>query len=85
MILLISHITIALASLVITTAAAITPSKLKLIISYSLISMTLVSGTILVITTHQPLLSSCETGLIYLAIALSGVFVSNHRLASMQS
>ncbi len=85
MILLITHISIALISLVITTLTALLPSALKIRISGLFIGLTLISGTILVIATHQPILSSCISGLIYLAFAMSGVIVGSRRLAKEQA
>jgi multisubunit Na+/H+ antiporter MnhE subunit len=81
-ILLITHITIALSSLLSTSVSAFWPSKTKLNVSYGLITSTLVSGTALVILSHHSILGSCEAGLIYLCVAMSGVIVANRRLAS---
>ncbi|HVW22929.1 MAG TPA: hypothetical protein VHB51_00335 [Candidatus Saccharimonadales bacterium] len=67
------HVLCALSSLVATTWAAFAPSKTKLRVGYSLTAMTLASGTYLVISLHAPLLSSCETGLIYLSLAMAGL------------
>jgi hypothetical protein len=61
------------------------PTKRKLQISYSLVGLTLVSGTALVVTTHSPLLSSCMTGLVYLGIVLSGIFATQRKLATEQA
>jgi hypothetical protein len=79
---LIAHIIIALSSICVTTALAFWPSPLKLRLSAGLIGLTLATGTYLVISMHSPLLSACMTGLIYLAVALSGVGVGYWRLAT---
>jgi hypothetical protein len=79
--LLIAHISIALSSLVVATLTAFIPSKFKVKLSGYMIGLTLLSGTILVVLTHQQILSSCETGLIYLALAMVGVIVGVRRLA----
>ncbi len=84
MILLI-HIVIALSSIGLTTALAFWPSQTKLRLSAGMITLTLASGTYLVISTHSPLLSSCMTGLAYLAIALAGVTVGYRRLARQEN
>lgn len=76
------HVIIALSSIVATTALAFMPSKTKMKVSYTLIALTLISGTYLVVSMHSPLLSSCLTGLGYLAVALSGVGVGVYRLAT---
>ena len=81
---LIFHITIALTSLISTTLLAFVPSRLKIRVTGALIALTLASGTYLVISLHSPLLSSCVSGLTYLAIALSGVAVGYWRLAHQE-
>ncbi len=64
-----------------TTTLAFWPSQYKLRLSAILITLTLATGTYLVLSTHSPLLSSCVTGLIYLAVALAGVVIGSYRLA----
>jgi hypothetical protein len=78
------HVLIALSSVVYTTYLYFAPTRFKLYVSYTLIGSTLASGTYLVISTHSPLLSSCETGLIYLGIVLTGLLAARHRLATSQ-
>jgi hypothetical protein len=77
--LLLTHIIIALASIATTTYLAFSPSRGKFYASYVLIGLTLVTGTILIISLHAPMLKTCMTGLAYLAIALSGVVVGYRR------
>jgi hypothetical protein len=79
--LLISHLIIALSSLVAATAAVIYPSYSKLKLSYLLTAATIATGTALVIVTHSPLLSSCLAGLTYTAVALSLIVAAQKRLA----
>ena len=79
---LLLHVIIALSSIITTTVLAFSPSRMKMRISYALIALTLVSGTYLVISTHSPLVSSCLSGLAYLAVALSGVVIGYRRLAA---
>lgn len=81
MIILPIHIIIALSSVAYTTYLLFSPSKLKFYVSYGLVGLTLLSGTILVIITHSPLLSACETGLLYSGIVLSGILAAHRRLA----
>jgi hypothetical protein len=78
---LILHITVALASLVTTGLSAIFPSRKRLHISYGLIGLTLASGTVLVLTTHVAILHTCETGLVFLAVSLFGISVTSRRLS----
>lgn len=79
---IIIHVTIALASIILSTASALWPSRPKIYSSAGLIAATLATGTYLVISLHTPLLSICVTGLTYLAIAASGVGVGIYRLAA---
>jgi hypothetical protein len=80
-ILLISHIAIALSSIIVTTTLAVAPSQRKVYTSYGFIAATLATGTYLVVVTHTPLLHVCTSGLLYLGIALSGVVIGQRRLA----
>lgn len=77
---LLTHITIALISIVCTTLTYVAPSKTKLRISYSLVALTLGTGTWLVISTGSPLLHSCITGLLYLSIVSAGIIAAQHKL-----
>jgi len=79
--LLITHILIALGSLGFTTYLYFSPSKSKFRLAYGLVGGTLASGTILVIITHSPLLSSCLTGLIYLSAVSFGLALAYNKLA----
>jgi len=47
-----------------------------------LIAATLATGTYLVISLNTPMLRACATGLVYLAVALSGVIVAQRKLAA---
>lgn len=78
---LLAHIAIALASLAWTTYLYFRPSQKGLAVSYGLVAATLASGTYLVVATHSPLLSSCITGLLYLAVVAGGIALSARKLA----
>jgi hypothetical protein len=78
------HVLIALSSIVVTTFTAFLPSTLRLRVGAALIGATLVTGTYLVIHLHSPLMSSCVTGLAYLAITLAGMAVGQYRLATVK-
>jgi len=79
---LIAHILIALASIVYTTYLYIAPAKSKFPAAYALVGLTIVSGTILVVTTHSPILQSCMTGLVYLAVVTSSIGAAYYRLVN---
>ncbi len=75
------HIIIALGSIIFTAFVFIKPSKPKFKVSYSLVALTLASGTYLVLSTGAPLLQSCITGLIYLAAIFVGILATRYKLA----
>lgn len=77
--LLLIHIIIALSSITVTTAQAFWPSRRKLQVSAGLIALTLGTGTYLVISMHTSMLHACMTGLLYLAVALTGIAVGEYR------
>jgi len=77
---LILHIVIALASITYTTLTYLAPSKNKLRASWSLVALTIASGTWLVVSSHSALLQSCMTGLIYLAIVSTGIIAAQQKL-----
>lgn len=78
---LLSHIIIALSSLLFTAVVLIAPSKVKLRISYALVALTIASGTLLVVTSHVRILEVCTMGLFYLAIVSVGLVFAHRRLA----
>lgn len=75
---LIAHILIALGSLIAATAALLAPSQTKLVATYGLTGLTLVTGTYLVATTGVNLLHACVTGLVY-SLAVTMLAVAAHR------
>jgi hypothetical protein len=80
--LLITHISIAILSLLATSYTFFVPSRAKLHTSYGLTAATIISGTYLVISTHSPLLSSCVTGLVYLGIVTAGLIAAHRKLST---
>jgi hypothetical protein len=79
---LITHIVLALSSLVIASFAWLTPSALKLRVSQFFVAATLSSGTYLVISTHSNMISACVSGLAYLAFVAVLLIHANHKLAN---
>lgn len=77
---LILHIIIALTSIAYTTFTYFTPSKNRLRTSWSLVVLTITSGTWLVISTHSALVQSCTTGLVYLAVISTGIIAAQRKL-----
>jgi hypothetical protein len=79
--LLVTHIIIALSSLIFTTFALFAPSEAKLKVSYGFVAATIGSGTLLVISMPSHLVSACYSGLTYLAVMLVGIAGVRYRLA----
>ena len=67
------------------TILAFFPSRAKLYASYALIGLTLATGTFLVISLHSPILKTCMTGLAYLALVSSVLWIGQRRLAMQQA
>jgi hypothetical protein len=79
--LLISHILIALTSVIYTGFVYIAPSRAKLNASYGLVALTIASGTWLIIANPAHMVQSCLTGLLYLGVMFVGIYLSYLKLA----
>ncbi|HUC20922.1 MAG TPA: hypothetical protein VMR98_05535 [Candidatus Polarisedimenticolaceae bacterium] len=80
MILLI-HISAALASLGYTTYLWIAPTPAKFKVSYGLVGLTLLSGTFLVASHPVHLVQACSSGLVYTGMIAVGIAAAHGRLA----
>jgi hypothetical protein len=83
MILLI-HIVAALSSLVYATVLFMRPYRRGFYVNYGLITLTLVSGTYLVITTHAQLMQACGSGLAYLLAVSFGMVLARRKLTAAE-
>ncbi len=81
--LLVTHIIIAISSIVYTTYLFISPLKARFGASYALVSLTLISGTALVIRKPAALVSACLSGLAYLACVSFGIAMARNRLRQL--
>lgn len=79
---LLLHIGIALLSLAYAAYVFIAPSKTKLKISYSLVGMTLGTGTYLVIMAPAHMVQACMAGLFYTAVVLAASALSQRKLVN---
>lgn len=76
--LLLTHIVIALSSVIFTTLLYFSPSKAKLNFSYVLIGLTFISGTILTISKPAHMIQACTVGLLYLgAVSITTIAARN--------
>lgn len=82
---LIFHIAVAISGIIFSTLSAFAPSQKKIYLSYICVSLTFVTGGYLVISKPGHLVQSCLMGLIYLAVALSGVLTAHFRLSKEKS
>lgn len=80
--LLILHILIAVSSVFYTLFAFFQPSLGKLKLSYSMIAMTVVSGTVLAVSTQASILRACLMGLAYASIMFCMTAAVHYRLTS---
>ncbi len=78
------HVLTALASMVYTSYLFIAPSKSKFKVAYSLVGLTLLSGTYLVVSRHSPLLQACTTGLVYLGAVSLGIVAAHRKLSQLE-
>lgn len=76
------HVVIALSSIISSSWLLLKQAKIRFIINYILIGLTLISGTYLVISTHSALLPSCEAGLAYLVVVSLLTTVSYRRFSN---
>jgi hypothetical protein len=81
---LLTHLVLALTSVVWATAVLIAPSRFRLRISYALVALTLISGTYLVVSTHAPMLQSCMSGLFYTGFVSLGLAVAHRKLTAQR-
>jgi multisubunit Na+/H+ antiporter MnhE subunit len=81
---LLTHIIIALSSVIYTTWLLFRPSQAKLYVSYALVGATLASGIYLTVVNPASMLRTCTTGITYIVIVTAGIAVARRKLATMQ-
>lgn len=79
---LLTHIIIAVLSLFYSLYLFLSPSRLKLRVSYGLMALTTASGTYLIVTSNGHMLETCTVGLLYLGLTTFGILSARHRLAA---
>ncbi len=82
---LLTHIIIALSSIIYTCYVLINPSSRGLRGSYVLVALTLTSGTVLVVANSTHLVRACMTGIIYVAVMIFGIALAQYRLAAQET
>ena len=76
------HITIALFSVIYTAYIYFSPTKAKLRLSYTLVALTVATGTWLIVANPAHMVQACMTGLVYLAVEFFGIALARHKLAT---
>ena len=74
------HIVSAITSIVYAFYVYIDPSVKRLKISYSLITLTLLTGATVALSSHAALTTTCITGVAYLSVVLSGILLARRKL-----
>ena len=74
---------VAVASVVFSGLAFLSPSKSKLNLAYILVAATVASGTYLAIVHSSNLASVCVTGLFYLGLVLPAIVSARHKLVRL--
>ncbi len=77
---IIIHVIAALTALLLSVLSLLSPSKLKIIFSYILITSTLISGSLLIIVNQVSIVRTCITGVIFLAVTLYLTVAANNKL-----
>jgi hypothetical protein len=78
---LITHILIALSSMLLASYLIFKPSQKLINTTYGLTAATLATGTYLVIASSSKILQSCITGLLYVGFVTVGVVIAQVRLS----
>ena len=80
---LITHIFVAIAGIAQASYLLIAPSKTGLRASYTLLGLTLASGTFLIVTTGTHILQGCLMGLLYTGFVTFGIVRARQALAKL--
>jgi predicted tellurium resistance membrane protein TerC len=82
---LISHIIVAIGSLIYTAYVFFNPSKNKLMVSYALTAFTFITGGYLLATEPGHITQTCITGVTYLGFMFIGILAAQRKLARKTS
>lgn len=81
---LMAHITVALASVAYSTYLYFYPAPSKFKPAYYLLGITIASGTYLVLSLGSHLVQACINGLLYIGVVSALIIAAKHRLADEQ-
>jgi hypothetical protein len=80
---LLTHIIIALGSVLYTGFIFVSPSKSKINAAYVLLALTIGTGTYLIISMPAHMLQTCITGLSFVVFMLAGIVAARLRLTKI--
>lgn len=78
--LILSHIIVALTSIVLSTVSSIHPSIKRITISYSFVGLTVLSGTLLIVISPSNILKTCLVGLLYIVVVTALSVIAHRKL-----
>lgn len=78
---LLTHIVIALSSVIFASYVMMRPSQAKFYVSYGLVAATLVTGTILTVQNASHLLQACASGIMYVSIVTALTVAAQKKFA----
>jgi len=79
--LLLTHVVVAIISIIFTTVVYVKPSENKLRVSFALAAFTLISGTYMILKSPAHLVQSCITGIIYIGVVTLFILLAKRKLA----
>ena len=80
-----THVTIAILTIVLTLVTYIKPTSTKLKMSYVAIASTLISGTYLVFSMQSNLLRTCVTGLLFVTVTSIMTYAARNKLVHAEN
>lgn len=79
------HVSIALLSIIITTAAYVSPTQWRLRSSYGLAGLTLASGLYLVASQPAYMVHACTAGVVYLSVVALGIVLARRKFIATKA
>jgi hypothetical protein len=81
---LVFHISIAMVSVLFALYTLFAPSERKLMQSYVLVGLTVLSGSYLIVSKPAHMLKACLVGLLYVGFSYAAIIVTKHKLAAQE-
>lgn len=78
------HVAIALISVAFSTYLYFAPTRSKLRISWTLVGLTVASGTYLIVFAQAAMLRTCMTGLLYVGVMTAIILAARQKLLALE-